>query len=150
MYMEDLKILKDYSIPSIWVYGNHCSWTYMAELGIHNLHLKTFEFWWLVFWWFEGCVKYKEWKFQYTQEEAQEMIKQLPRVDVLISHCPPFGINDDQDDIAHIGFKALNNYIEVYKPKYIFHWHTYDKGDFITEYNWTKIVYVHRDKIIEI
>ncbi len=137
-------------IPKIGVYWNHCDWMYMDNLWINNIHMKTFELWGLVFWWFEWCVKYKNWKFQYTQEEAIEMISNLPKVDILICHCPPFWINDDQSDHAHIWFKATLEYIKKYKPRYLFHWHTYDYGNFIDAFEDTKIVYVHREKIIEI
>lgn len=37
----------------------------------------------------------------YTQEEAKELIKKLPKVDVLITHCPPRGINDNTDETHH-------------------------------------------------
>lgn len=147
--LEDLKYFPD--IPKIWVYWNHCDWIYMPELWITNLHLKKFELWWVSFWGFEWCNKYKEGKFQYSQDHAKEMIRLLPEVNVLICHCPPFGINDDQDDLAHIGFKALRDYIDKYKPEYLFHGHTYDKNNsFIDEFNWTKIIYVYQEKIVDI
>jgi sensor histidine kinase YesM len=151
LYYMDIEAFKDFpNIPKIWVYWNHCDWIYMPELLINNLHLKTFDFWWLTFWWFQGCMKYKNWRFQYTQEEAIEMMANFPKVDVFISHCPPFWINDDQTDHAHIGFTALKDYIDNNWPKYFFHGHTYNNGSFTDKYNETNIVYVHREKIMSI
>ena len=151
LYYMDIQPLKDYpNIPKIWVYGNHCDWIYMDELWIKNMHLNTFELNWITFGWFEWCVRYKDAKFQYTQEMAEELIKSLPKVDILVCHCPPFWINDDQSDHAHIWYKATLNYINEHKPKYLFHWHTYDNWNFVDKYGETNIVYVHREKILEI
>lgn len=150
LYDFDIEALKNFpNIPKIGIYGNHCDWLYMPTFWISNLHLNTYKLWWITFWWFEWCVKYKNGRFQYTQEEANRLIQLLPKVDVIISHCPPFWINDNIDS-AHIWFKALRDYIEKYSPKYLFHWHTYDKGNFVDKYLDTNIIYVHREKIIEV
>lgn len=147
----DIRELEFTNIPKIWVYWNHCTRWYMEMYNIIDLHLKTFELKWIVFWWFEWCVRYKSrWDFQYTQEEANELIKSLPKVDVLICHCPPKSINDNDDD-AHIWFEATKNYIDIFKPKALLHWHTYDNNwDFVKRYWDTDIYYVEKSKIIEI
>jgi Icc-related predicted phosphoesterase len=45
-------------------------------------------------------------------------------LDILISHSPPFGVHDD-DDQAHNGLKVLNWLIRIAKPRYHFHGHTH-------------------------
>ncbi len=149
-----LKELKDINhIPKIGVYGNHDSGTYFEDLGIKNMHLNTFEYKGLIFGGFEGSVRYKENPYakMYTQEEAFELLKDFPYVDVFISHSPPFGINDEPNELAHQGFKALREYIEVKKPKYFLHGHTYPKEEeIITNFMNTKIIYVFADKIIDL
>ena len=85
----------------------------------------------------------------YTQEEAQEMLKEFPCVDVFISHAPPFGINDEPNEISHQGFKALNQYINRCQPKYFLHGHTYPDSP-IEKVNNTKIIYVYEDKILDL
>ena len=35
---------------------------------------------------------------------AARLVRKLPPADVLICHCPPFGVNDDPEDPAHVGF----------------------------------------------
>lgn len=150
----DLLELKEIThIPKIGVYGNHCSGNYFEELGIINMHLKTFEYKGIIFGGFEGSVRYKANPFakMYTQEEAFELLKDLPKVDVFISHSPPYGINDDPNDLAHTGFKALRAYIEEKPPKYFLHGHTYpQESNIITKWDKTQIIYVFREKIIEI
>lgn len=146
----DIQELEHINIPKIWVYWNHCTRWYMEKLGIIDLHLNTFEINGIIFWWFEWCVRYKSWNhFMYTQEEADELIKSLPKVDVLLCHCPPRWINDN-DDHAHIWFDALKKYVEDYSPKAVLHWHTYDYWNFIHTYKNTQIFYVEKSKIFEL
>jgi Icc-related predicted phosphoesterase len=141
------------TIPKIGIYGNHCSGMYFGPLGIKNMHLATFEFGGLTFGGFEGCVRYKQSVYakMYTQEEATELLKDFPRVDVLLTHCPAFGINDEPDEVAHQGFKALRVYLETKKPAYHFHGHTYPPANqLVTSFGETKIVYVTGEKIVSI
>ncbi len=147
----DLQYVTD--IPKIGIYGNHCSGNYFDQLGIQNMHLRTWEFQGLTFGGFEGSVRYKESATakMYTQEEAQVLLKDFSRVDVMLVHCPPYGVNDDTTDLAHTGFLALRDYIERQQPTYIFHGHTYPTTEtLVTKYLNTNIVYVYQDKIVSI
>jgi predicted phosphodiesterase len=152
-YFSLQELQKVTSIPKIGVYGNHCSGNYFDPLGIHNLHLEIFEHQGIKFGGFEGSIRYKESAYSkmYTQEEAKEVLKDFPRVDVLLAHSPPYGINDEPDSSSHQGFGALKEYIENKKPKYFLHGHTYPtKENLVEKYGDTNIVYVYEDKIIEI
>ena len=140
-------------IPKIGVYGNHCSGSYFEEFGVKNLHLNTFNYKGFTFGGFEGSVRYKKDPYakMYTQEEALDMLKDFPRVDIFLSHCPPYGINDEPGESAHEGFRALRKYIDEKSPLYFFHGHTYPTEDsLVTKYHNTNIVYVYSDRIIEI
>jgi len=141
------------SVPKIGVYGNHCSGKYFDKLGIENMHLKTFTYQNAVFGGFEGSLRYKQSPYakMYTQEEAKTLLKDFPRVDVMLAHAPPYGINDDHSTTAHIGLKALREYIEKKKPKYFLHGHTYpSENELVQKYGDTKIIYVYQDKIINL
>jgi len=147
---SDIRELEFTKITKIWVYWNHCTRWYMDIYWIKDLHLKTFEINGIIFWWFEWCVRYKKWNyFMYTQEEANELIKQLPKVDILICHCPPRWINDN-NDTSHYWFDALKFYVDKFSPKALFHWHTYDNWNFITKYKDTQIFYIEKWKILNI
>ncbi len=139
-------------IPKIGVYGNHCSGNYFEQLGITNMHLRTWEYMGLKFGGFEGCVRYKErGSFMYTQDECSQLLKNFPKVDVMLTHCPPFGINDDQTEESHTGFIGLKTYINNYHPKYLLHGHTYPKDpEAVQELSETQIIYVHANKFIDI
>lgn len=125
---EDILQLEQVNtIPKIGVYGNHDSGMYMPELGIWDMHLKVWDFQGLRFGGFQGCVRYKENPdaIMCTQQEATtQLMVNFPKVDVFLCHCPPRGINDEEE-IAHQGFDALRDYIEREQPKVLLHGHTY-------------------------
>jgi Icc-related predicted phosphoesterase len=146
---EDILQLEQITtIPKIGVYGNHDSGTYMPELGIWDMHLKTWDYKGLRFGGFQGCVRYKEnpEAIMYTQEEASQMMANFPKVDVFICHCPPRGINDEEE-IAHQGFNALRDYIEREQPKILLHGHTYPTEETVVKnHGPTRIEYVYEYK----
>ena len=138
------------TIPKIGVYGNHDSGTYMPELGIWDMHRKVWEYNGLTFGGFQGCVRYKENPdaIMYTQSQAREMMQGYPRVDVFLSHCPPRGINDEED-VSHQGFDALREYLDQQRPAVWLHGHTYPSDEtIVTQHGPTRIEYVFRHKII--
>lgn len=139
-------------IPKIGVYGNHDSGNYMPELGIWDMHLKLWDFAGLRFGDFQGCVRYKESPeaIMCTQEEADRLLAGFPAVDIFITHCPPRGINDEEE-IAHQGFQALRNYIDHQPPRLLLHGHTYPtEQTLITKHGSTRIEYVFGYKIISV
>lgn len=148
---EDLLQLEQITtIPKVGVYGNHDSGTYMPDLGIWDMHLKVWDYKGLRFGGFQGCVRYKENPdaIMFTQEEASQLMANFPRVDVLLCHCPPRGVNDEEE-VAHQGFNALRDYIEREYPKALLHGHTYPTEDTVVKQQGsTRIEYVFEYKII--
>lgn len=140
-------------VPKLGVYGNHDTHEYFESLGILNMHLHVFEYNGYSFGGFEGCVKYKNDTFSkmYTQEEAKNLLSNFPKVDVMISHSPPYGINDEIDSPTHQGFVALTEYVETKKPKYLIHGHTYPEViDDGRRFGETAVYYVNGYRIITI
>lgn len=140
-------------IPKLGVYGNHCSGNYFDRLGIQNMHLSVFEYQGLRFGGFQGSVRYKEsaTAIMYTQEEATTLLEGFDHVDVMLAHCPPYGINDEPNELAHQGFYALRTYIENKQPAYFFHGHTYpNEQTLIKEYKSTEIIYIYQDQVVNI
>jgi Icc-related predicted phosphoesterase len=150
---EDILGLADVThIPKIGVYGNHDSGSYMEELGIMDMHRKTWQFGGLSFGGFEGCVRYKDNPdaIMYTQTEATEMMRGYPKVDVFISHCPPRGVNDEPE-VAHQGFDALRTYLDAQSPAIWLHGHTYPTDETIVrQVGATRIEYVFGHRIVEL
>jgi Icc-related predicted phosphoesterase len=85
----------------------------------------------------------------YTQEEATKMLAAFPRVDVMLTHCPPYGINDDPSEVAHTGYRGLLDYIEREQPSYLLHGHTYpSESKLVKQHLGTKIEYVFGEKVL--
>jgi len=149
-----LKELQDINdMPKIGVYGNHCSGKYFESLGIKNMHLQTFEFQGVIFGGFEGSVRYKESSYakMYTQKEAQVLLRDFPYVDVMLTHAPPYGINDEPNDPTHAGLIGIRDYVLSKKPKYLMHGHTYPNSkNMVTKLGETGIIYVYQDKLIDL
>jgi Icc-related predicted phosphoesterase len=113
-----------------------------------------------------GSIRYRpDGVNQYTQRESYARAARLlptllvnkfrygRRLDILISHSPPFGIHDETTQ-AHTGLRAINWLLKVAKPRYHFHGHTHfyrnnlEKSE--TVFEGTTIINVYPYKIIEI
>lgn len=134
--------------------------------GGSNLDLETAVYNQTLIGGFGGSVRYRpDGTNQYTQSEAfqraYQMIPQLlvnrikyrRALDILISHSPPMGIHDDNDQ-AHHGLKALNWLLGFAKPRYLFHGHTHFYRNNIAEFDTiieeTRIINVYPYKVIDI
>jgi len=146
------ELAKVTNIPKIGVYGNHCSGTYMDELGIVNMHLRTGVLNGVSFGGFEGCVRYKEDNAKiYTQEQATQLLQNFPYVDVMLSHAPPYGINDEPEEVTHQGFQALRTYLDEKRPKLWLHGHTYPRPEsLVAQVGPTRIEYVFGHRVVEL
>lgn len=149
--LRELEMITDR--PKLGVYGNHCSGMYFEPLGIVNMHLNQVTVKGVTFGGFEGSVRYKESRTakMYTQEEAKGLLASFSYVDVMLTHAPPYGVNDEPDDLTHQGFLCLRYYVEQKQPKHLFHGHTYPKeNELVTRLGGTEIHYVSGVHIITI
>lgn len=121
---EVLSGLAALGIPLLGVHGNHDAEHDLDRLSIRDVHMTSTDVGGWSFAGFEGCVRYRDGPHQYTQGEASELVQTLPGAGVLVCHCPPFGINDDPDDRAHVGFHALRAWVTRHRPRYLLHGHT--------------------------
>ena len=134
--------------------------------GGSNLDLETVVYNQTLIGGFGGSVRYRpDGTNQYTQSEAlRRAYQMIPKLlvnrikyrralDILISHSPPMGIHDDNDQ-AHHGLKALNWLLRVAKPRYLFHGHTHFYRNNIAEFDTiieeTRIINVYPYKVIDI
>jgi uncharacterized protein len=113
-----------------------------------------------------GSIRYKPGPpNQYSQAEMYwRILSFLPALlkqrlqtgaglDIMISHSPPRGIHDDNDP-AHIGFQAFQDFIRVFKPRYFLHGHTLVyKGNLlppVTQVGATTVINVYPYKLLEV
>lgn len=84
----------------------------------------------------------------FTQEQYTAAIDRLPAAELVVTHCPPAGINDAADQ-AHVGIDALRRWVDRYRPRWLLHGHTYENQ----ERSWhgdTEVVYVHGHAVVDL
>ena len=88
---------------------------------------------------------------QWTEEEAERMMALLPPADVLLTHSPPAGVNDEPDDRAHRGSPALRDWVERHQPGWLLHGHTLPHpGRAVRRLGPTRVVHVRGAVPIEL
>jgi Icc-related predicted phosphoesterase len=152
-----LETLDRVHVPKLGVYGNHDDEPYMTWFGIDDLHMNRIQLdSGLSFAGFEGCVTYRRSSGRrhgpsYTQHEASKLARRLPAADVLVCHCPPLGVNDDPDDVAHIGFEGLRDYVWKHHPRFLLHGHTHPQPGKIADHvGDTRVFYVNGARVIDL
>jgi Icc-related predicted phosphoesterase len=134
-YLEYLVSTLD--VPLLYVMGNHGSTGGSKEFpeGGENIDGRVVESNGLLIAGLEGSIRYNDsGKFQYTEAEMRAKIAALSPalwmnkirhgryLDILLTHSPPFGIQDGRDR-AHQGFKSFLWVIDHYRPDYLIHGH---------------------------
>ncbi len=131
------------NVPVFYVRGNHANKVEYSEEGQRSspggaldLHRRVLAHQGVLMAGFEGSLRYNQQGPQYSQREMWLLVfGSVPRLlfnrlrygrylDVLVSHAPPWGINDGPD-YPHHGFKALRWLLRVFRPKYHFHGHVH-------------------------
>lgn len=130
------------NVPLYYVRGNHAN---RVEIGVNtqrsspwgaiNIHQRVIEDdSGLVLAGLEGCITYNEGPYQYTQGQYwNRVFRMVPQfmlnkarlgryLDIFVSHAPPWKIHA-MDDPAHLGVKAFNWLLKVFKPAYLLHGH---------------------------
>jgi Icc-related predicted phosphoesterase len=151
-----LETLDRVQLPKLGVYGNHDIEPYMEWFGIENLHMRRVG---LdrgpAFAGFEGCVAYhrerKRHGPSFSQKQASKLSRKLPAADVLVCHCPPRGINDDDSDPAHVGYDGLRDWVLEHRPRLLLHGHTHPQpGRILTEFGDTRVAYVNGARVVDL
>jgi uncharacterized protein len=139
-------------VPTLGVHGNHDPEGELETLGIEDVHLSRMELGGWSFAGFEGSMRYEPGgPHQYTQREAADLVRRLPAADVLLCHAPPWGVNDDPDDPAHAGFRALRDWVQRHHPRYLLHGHTTpDPRTQVYRLDDTEVVWIRGARVLEL
>jgi Icc-related predicted phosphoesterase len=73
-------------------------------------------------------------------------------LDVLVTHSPPYGINDLPDP-CHTGFKVFLWFMRVFKPRYLIHGHIhlYDRNAVReAQYNRTRVINAYDHVVVQL
>ncbi len=148
-WIESLAHLR---LPRVGVHGNHDPPDLLLEVEVEDLHGRRTSLGGLTVAGFEGCVRYGGGgPHQYTQRQASKLARRLPGADVLIAHCPPFGINDDPDDPAHVGFEGLLEWVRRHEPRHLLHGHTHRLGGrVVKEFQRTRVHWVQGARVVQL
>jgi Icc-related predicted phosphoesterase len=129
--------------PLYFVRGNHdklaehsVEGIRTAPLGGTDLHGRVARYRNLLLAGVEGCLRYREGPFMYSQTEMWvHVMKLIPGLlvnksrygrylDVFVTHAPPQGIHD-RDDLPHRGIHAFRWLIDRFQPTCYLHGHTH-------------------------
>jgi uncharacterized protein len=151
--------------PLMYVRGNHDERYDEKPPGGIDLHENFVTYKGVTFIGLEGCLRYNKGKIQYSQNEMHAKVVSLaPRlryrrwrkgngVDVLVTHAPPRGIHDLEDDYPHRGFDAYIKFMDWYRPRYLIHGHvhTWDRRKQIdTQYKDTRVLNIMPYTVLEV
>ncbi|RAV13580.1 metallophosphoesterase family protein [Paenibacillus contaminans] len=136
--------------PLYYVHGNHdTDYRGNPPEGCESIEDKVVSYKGLRIAGLGGCFKYGPGDFHYTEKQMRwRILKLKPKIwlhngiDILLTHAPVYKLGDG-DDYVHKGFECFINFMEVYKPKYLFHGHqhlNYGRNERIHRYNNTKII----------
>ena len=132
--------------------------------GGRDLDNKTEIYKGLIYGGLEGSILYNFGEHQYSEFQMRSKIARMTpglwinklvhgrSLDVFITHAPPRGIHD-LDDQAHRGFEAYLDFIKYFKPKYLLHGHThlYDSNiNRVFTYMETKIINCYDYQILDL
>jgi calcineurin-like phosphoesterase family protein len=163
-------IVSTLNVPCFYVHGNHdceehmsCGLILQAPGGWVNLDRRTVNFRGVLIGGLEGSIRYRPGPpYQYTETEMRARIaSMLPALlrnrlrygrylDILITHSPPFGIQDGPDR-AHRGFKAFLPFMARFRPRLLLHGHQhlYGREEQRAQFLDTEIINVYPYQVIE-
>jgi uncharacterized protein len=136
--------LEAIDLPKLGVRGNHDAPDALRVVGAEELQLRRVELGGLSFAGFGGSPRYsRNGGNEWTEEEAAELVERLPAADVLLTHSPPAGVNDDPEDPVHRGSPALREWVERHRPAWLLHGHTVPlPGHHVHRLGSTRVVHV--------
>ena len=106
----------------------------------------------------EGSIRYSDGPHQYTERQMMAKVLALRvrlgprRLDILITHGPPAGVNDATDP-PHRGLKAVRRAVEWMRPRLLLHGHIHSYGREIAreaQLGETRVINVVGHRLIEL
>lgn len=118
--------------PVIYVHGNHDDkYERIPPDGCICIDREIYLFQGVRFLGIDGCVRYRQGKYQYSQEEMNRRMFLLKRkirkyggFDILVTHAPAYQVGDGED-LPHQGFRAFRTLLDIYRPEYYLHGHVH-------------------------
>jgi Icc-related predicted phosphoesterase len=144
--------IRGIAVPRLGIHGNHDAPGVLDAFGVEDVHLRLSRLGPLTVTGFQGSPRYtRGGMFQSTEKEAGRQIERLPAADVLLTHTPPLGVNDEPDDPAHTGFAALRAWVDSHRPRWLLHGHTHPRAvGAVSQLGETRVVHVHGSTVLDL
>ena len=140
------EIKQNIKVPIYAVLGNHDTSDLLEKVGIENINGKVIDFNGIKIGGIEGSSRYKDGSFvMHTQKESLEIMKCLPRVDILISHDSAY--KQFSENVSKEGYQGISWYLENQKP--ILHIHGHHHVNKFYKLNSTYCVASYESNIID-
>lgn len=122
LYNTEAKMIDNlFKVPILGIHGNHDDERTFNETSILDIHNCLVEADDMTILGIQGSHRYKPTQiYGYTQQEAINIFKQLPKTNILLCHDGPY--NENQDD-AHCGLKGITEYINKNQPDIFIYGH---------------------------
>lgn len=140
--------LKQISKPAVLVPGNAESFKELKKASknwpsAYVLHGNGMELNGIEFYGIGGGIPvtpFGPWSYDFTEEEARELLLECPKNSVLVSHSPPYGILDLSSRGQHLGSTAVLQAIENKSPQLVVCGHIHESGGKIKRFGNTDVV----------
>lgn len=156
-YLDVLSTL--YAAPLLFVRGNHDlpgrqgDYPLAAEIDGRVVREQG-----LLIAGLEGSIRYSDGPHQYSERQMLAKVLALRvrlgarRLDILITHGPPAGVNEGTD-APHRGLKAVRRAVEWMRPRFLLHGHVHPYGREIAreaQLGETRVINVVGHRLLEI
>ena len=113
--------------PAVLVPGNAESYNELAQAcrswpNAHVLHGSQTVLDGVTFYGIGGGIPitpFGAWSYDFSEDEARELLLDCPSGGVLVSHSPPRGVLDMSTDGKNLGSEAVRETIDIKKPKLV-------------------------------
>lgn len=119
-----------FEMPMVFVPGN-CDAEEIIDvardMGVICIHFEKKTLLGKTFCGFGGSVGWGDTSFSYTEEYVMKHLEPLiTHSDIVLTHVPPYGVNDTVPSGKHLGSKALLELIKKYMPKIVHSGHVHE------------------------
>lgn len=133
---EPIQVLREINCPVILVAGNNESTEELREAcrswpSAHVLHGSGITVSGLEFWGIGGGIPvtpFGDWSYDFSEEEADRLLRGCPQHAILVSHSPPQGILDRSSQGKSLGSSAVRRAITHKSPKLVVCGHIHASG----------------------
>jgi Icc-related predicted phosphoesterase len=140
--------LRPISTPTVLVPGNAESYDELVNAcenwsSSKILHGNGVEIQGIFFYGLGGGIPktpFGSWSWDFTEKQAENLLRACPENAILISHSPPKGILDRSSFGMHLGSKAVKQFMEEKSPQLIVCGHIHESGGKIKKKGKTTII----------